>query len=434
MALWLHITTSWEWRGPPVGIVRVEQDLFAALARLSPEPVRYCVFVADQFFEVPPSAMVLKPRLEPPPPRKTNPVLRQARRLAVAAVNLAARHNTLAHRALGAFRARRQTEANRAKRDPAWTAAAIQPGDTVVTVGLDWTLNVDQFYTRLKRDHRARVIAFCHDLIPIRYPEFCAPYNKALMEPYFSTLFAQADALICNSDYTQSEVHKHLTALGKPAPETCVMPLGCAVPQLDSRTSLPPSLRPQGYALYVSTIERRKNHQLLYNLYAELADHPEFSKLPDLCFVGMQGWRVENLMDDILLNERVSPKIKILTNVTDAELATLYHHAQFCLFPSFVEGWGMPVAEALAMGKVVIASDAAALQEASGGAARHLSPYDGRAWRDEFLRMALDADWRHTCEQAVKASYRPPSWDDGARIVLDLVAKTAAAPATPSRP
>lgn len=428
MTIWLHVTSSYTWTRPAVGVIRVEQELFAALARHrlgQPDAaeLRYCIFMGGELFEVPASAMMITPQ-DPATARRPDLLLALpwAAWLAVRGLWLRlATVSPLAARAFQKAKALRNRWSERRAGHQPWPRAAIQPGDAFLSVGHDWALDFTTLFTKVTEGHGARLISFCHDLIPVRFPEYCLGADQDKMVTYFDTLFARSALVLCNSACTERDVVQHHANRGLPAPQTLVVPLGCDVPQSDVLPA--PDVAPEeDFILYVSTIERRKNHQVLYDVYAELSSHPDFARLPTVCFVGMQGWRVENLMDDIALNRKVSHKFKILPHVTDAQLGQLYRRALFCVYPSYYEGWGLPVAEALALGKVVIASDAGSLPEASGGHALHLGPYDTRAWRDAILRMSTDADWREGWERRVQAGFRPLTWDGAAALLWPAMA------------
>ncbi|HRK42943.1 MAG TPA: glycosyltransferase family 1 protein [Gemmobacter sp.] len=424
MTTWLHITSSYTWTRPAVGVIRVEQKLFAALASQNlHDPVendlRYCIFMGGEFFEVPASAMEIKPQ-NPDEVARPGLVMGMlwAFWLAVRALWLRlAAISPVAARAFQKAKALRNRRQQIKDGHQPWPVARIKPGDTFISVGHDWALDFSSLFRKVTREYNAKLISFCHDLIPVTFPEYCIGTDQQKMVAYFDELFAHSSVVLCNSICTERDVLEYQANRNLPAPKTLIVPLGCDVLQANdvAEADLLPD---EDFILYVSTIERRKNHQLLYNVYAELSAHPDFQRLPTICFVGMQGWRVENLMDDIALNHKVSHKFKVLPHVTDAQLGSLYRRALFCVYPSYYEGWGLPVSEALALGKVVIASDAGALPEASGGFALHLGPYDTRAWRDAIFRMAMDAHWRQYWESRIATGFQPNTWSNAAAILL----------------
>ncbi len=422
MTLWLHVTASYFWSRPPVGVIRVERELFAALAKLGDTQLRYCVFVHGELYEVDRTALATDPA-PPEAPGRVTPLamMRTAAWEGLkTAIYTLARESRRIESGLEWIQSVRRQQAHRRIRRPRLPAADIAPGDTFLTVGIDATLDYATLFDVVANRKRARIMGFCHDIIPVIFPEFCGRGSKAQMSDYFAALLRASALLLCNSVSTRNDVLDFAEDHGLQPPPLAVVPLGCSLP---AEGELLPheviQVPAGGYALFVSTIERRKNHRLLYDVYAAMADHPDFDRLPTICFVGMYGWRITDLLEDIALNEKVRGKFLFLTHVSDAMLAQLYRDALFCVYPSHYEGWGLPVSEALALGKAVIASDAGALPEASGGCALHLSPYDTLAWRDAIVRMSRDPEWRGEWEQRARRDFRHHDWDHAARLVMD---------------
>jgi glycosyltransferase involved in cell wall biosynthesis len=96
----------------------------------------------------------------------------------------------------------------------------------------------------------------------------------------------------------------------------------------------------------------------------------------------------------------------------------------FCVFPSLYEGWGLPVGEALSLGKVVLCSDRGSLPEVGGDLVRYIDPWNTRTWADELHRMATDDAWRLGWEEKTQTKYNVRTWVEGAasvRAALDAL-------------
>ena len=121
---------------------------------------------------------------------------------------------------------------------------------------------------------------------------------------------------------------------------------------------------PEKYILSLSTIEPRKNLQLLIRAYKELIE--EGKDFPDLVLAGREGWKLEDIVGDI--NEVTRSRIHFTGFIDDVDLPQIYREAELFVFPSKYEGFGLPVIEAMSQGTVVVCSDAASLTEVAGDA------------------------------------------------------------------
>jgi glycosyltransferase involved in cell wall biosynthesis len=106
--------------------------------------------------------------------------------------------------------------------------------------------------------------------------------------------------------------------------------------------------------------------------------------------------------------------IIILNHVNDTELRMLYDSSFFCVFPSLYEGWGLPVGEALSLGKAVICSDRGSLPEVGGDSVCYVNPWSPDAWAENIYKMISDTSWRNEWENKAKNIYRKREWVNAA--------------------
>jgi glycosyltransferase involved in cell wall biosynthesis len=129
-----------------------------------------------------------------------------------------------------------------------------------------------------------------------------------------------------------------------------------------------------------------------------------------LVIIGQRGWECENVEDML---ERCGPLRGVVFEhpmCSDAELITYLHHAQALLFPSFAEGYGMPLIEALSLGVPVLASDLPVFEEIAGGVPEYIDPLDGRRWR-EVIEAYTPADSVPRAAQLSRLKgFRVPDW------------------------
>ena len=303
------------------------------------------------------------------------------------------------------------------------------PGDILVTVGLDWDHEYSRQFHVMAKLHRLRLVTCCYDMIPMLFPQYCVPEVGKKFADYFIEMTWAAEAVLCISEQTQRDYASVCADLCAPQRRTLLIRLGDSLPTAGS--SIGPEVAAivgTPFILFVSTIERRKNHEVLFRAYHVLARRGLAAELPQLVFVGMQGWGVDDLIRDIDLDPATAGKIVRLNHVNDGELELLYRNARFCLFPSLYEGWGLPVGEALAMGKAVIASREGAIESLGGDLVRYVPAWDTYAWADAIYEYATNPSLVADMEQRVRTTYVPRTWADTATPVATLLREMAANP------
>jgi glycosyltransferase involved in cell wall biosynthesis len=164
------------------------------------------------------------------------------------------------------------------------------------------------------------------------------------------------------------------------------------------------------YAVYCATLDRRKNHQILYRAMREMVRRD----LPgNLVFVGMIGSGVADLVNAMRNDSLVKGRIAHVSNCDDMHLAALYRQARFAVYPSMYEGWGLGVTEALAHGKRSVVASGSSLSEAAFGTAYEVHPLVTAQWVDAMAERFHDAD--------VTTEIELPTWADTAAQLIDLV-------------
>ncbi len=223
-----------------------------------------------------------------------------------------------------------------------------------------------------------KCVFFIHDLIPIDFPEFVSPGSPARHEGRLRTVSRLASGIIVNSDYTARSVAAHFDAHKVPPPPIEIIPLGVTDWfQNTGNLHQPQTMTP--YFVNVSTIEPRKNMLFLFAVWRRLAEILG-PATPRLVLVGHRGWENENVIDVLDRSRGLAPFLVEASGLSDAGLASLVRGATAVVAPSTVEGFGLPVAEALSLGVPVIASDIPAHREVGGRWATFIDPIDGPTW------------------------------------------------------
>lgn len=276
-------------------------------------------------------------------------------------------------------------------------------------------IHVSQF--RLNRPERfewladasMRSIFMLHDLIPITHPEYCRPGEAARHRARVDTMLKHADRIVTVSDATRRALKSYSEAEDKTVPPAEVVPLGLT-PVFIDHYGVKPISAELPYFVVVGTIEPRKN--LLYLLtvwhrWTQEGRHPRAR----LVVVGRRGWENENILELLDRSKGLASSIIEVASLSDAGMAALMKGATALLAPSFVEGYGLPIAEALALGTPVIASNTDAHREAGGAFAEYLDPLDGFGWMQAFDDYLQPASTRRGERLTVLQGYRPESWN-----------------------
>ncbi|MDP3417586.1 glycosyltransferase family 1 protein [Falsiroseomonas sp.] len=265
---------------------------------------------------------------------------------------------------------------------------------------------------RLLRRTGARLVPLVHDLIPLDWPEYVASAETVRHGHRLRTIRQHASAVIANSAATA----ERLRPLLPPGLPLLAAPLGVAPRRA---ASLPTALDGTPFFLCLGTIEPRKNHLMLLHLWRRLAEAP--GPVPKLVIVGNRGWDNEQVLDLLDRCARLRPHVLELGRVSDGVVAGLMDQARALLMPSFIEGFGLPVAEALARGTPVLCSDIAAHREIGGEVPEFLDPLDLPAWQRAVEAYAAPATPRRDAQMRRLALWEAPDWPRHIDAVLSLL-------------
>jgi hypothetical protein len=126
-------------------------------------------------------------------------------------------------------------------------------------------------------------------------------------------------------------------------------------------------------------------------------------------------------MDQLNSTANLNGNIILLHNLSDTELAALYKAALFTVFPSFVEGWGLPVGESLMFGRPCIASNASSVPEVAGDFVEYIDPFNDHDGYEKISRFVGDRGYLEQRAQRIKNEFRPREWGDVAKDMIATV-------------
>lgn len=224
-----------------------------------------------------------------------------------------------------------------------------------------------------------------HDLIPIDYPEFFAEGREQDFRQVLEVMFRHGHAFLVTTEAVRERLAEERRRAGfDPAPiHVAPLPLP---PGFDKPVQFDRRLFDGNYVVIVGTVEPRKNHWLLLNLWREMIRAGEDP--PKLVVVGALGWENESLRRMLDHTPEFAGRVLHVSNLGNAGLRSVIAHARALLMPSFVEGYGIPVIEAAALGTPVIASRGTVFADVSQGHAELVDPLDGAGWRSAVLGLA----------------------------------------------
>jgi alpha-1,2-rhamnosyltransferase len=288
-----------------------------------------------------------------------------------------------------------------------------RPGDVLVLLDATWGIPIWPAVERA-RQSGAVVAAVVYDLIPVSHPHF---FRSELADTFRLWLHAAAqrvDYFVTISEAVATQLRDFLetnqSEAGKPL---CVrsFPLGANLDKVKQQTKVRAELHQifdQATSTYLSvgTIEPRKNHLFLIDAFEQVWRQLPASKL---CVVGRLGWLCDDIVNRFREHPRYGKNLFLLHGVTDAELSYCYQQAKALVYPSIIEGYGLPLIEAMQYDLPVLASDTPIHHEVCGEFAEYFSLNSPASLAALVQKCELDFVRREGQEQT---SFTPMSWDE----------------------
>lgn len=251
-----------------------------------------------------------------------------------------------------------------------------------------------------------RPVYMVHDLIPITNPELCRAGEAKKHRQRMRIVVTTAAGVIGNSQATLDQLSAFARGEGLPNPPSLAAWLGVEPRRVPAKVENPE--RPT--FVTVGTIEARKNHMLLLNVWLRLIDRFG-DKAPRLLIIGQRGWEADEVFEMLDKNDAVRGNVVELGHCSDEELAGHLASARALLFPSRAEGYGLPLVEAFATGTPVIASKLPLFREIAGDIPLYLDPTDPDAWQAAILDYSEEASQDRQRQVRLIESFRLPDWD-----------------------
>ncbi len=265
-----------------------------------------------------------------------------------------------------------------------------------------------------------------YDLSFLRFPESFRPLNRFYLRRFTTWSVRRARRVIAISESTRQDV---IRWLGKPSEQVDVVPCGvderfyprdaATVETFRREKGLPPR-----FILFLGTLEPRKNVVSLLEAYARLVASGE--SCPALIVAGAKGWFYEEVFAAV---ERLdlADRVGFPGYIPEEEKPLWYNAAEFFVYPSLFEGFGLPPLEAMACGAPVIVCDTSSLPEVVGEAGIRVPPGDVTALAEAMAAMLCDSVGRADCRERGLARAARFSWHETARQTVRVYERALSA-------
>jgi len=270
-----------------------------------------------------------------------------------------------------------------------------------------------QYVCPLRLD--ARMAVTIHDILFEQFPQYFEWFLRARSKIFFRRAARNADLVFTVSDYSRRELIErygvepdHITTIHNGADAKRFSPGDAGLARV---TAL--GLKPGGFLLTVGRLEPRKNYPGLLQAYALLP-----AGRPRLVIVGRRdtgSQEIFRLRSELGLD----PEVRVLESVDEELLPALYRHALAFVYPSFAEGFGMPVLEAMASGTPVITSNSTSLPEIAGGAAILVDCHSPQDICLGIKTVMGNSEVRQQLRKWGLNRANEFSWDSSARLVAE---------------
>lgn len=315
-----------------------------------------------------------------------------------------------------------------AKVDACYLSSSIvvpDRGDIYFVAGAFW---VDPKIALVLASLRRRGVltgVMIYDLIAFSSPNFVTRETLSAMQVRAASTFPFCCLFVAISEFVKREftLLSRMEMLSGLAVEAVPLPRASDV--FGPSTHITTNER-EKYVLFVSTIESRKNHMLLYSIWAALLRKYGPSRVPRLVLVGRWGWGVCDFKSALENSNYLGGKVVVLDDLSDLELNKLYRGSLFTVYPSYAEGWGIPIGESLAAGKTCVCSDTTSMSEVGGDLVEYIHPNDYVNSLATVERIIFDDEYRMRREADIAEKFLEPGWKDyAARLLSALEASSA---------
>lgn len=262
-----------------------------------------------------------------------------------------------------------------------------------------------------------------YDLLPLEFPELF--WNDEIPLRHFNIVNAMASVnstLISISHDVNQKLQNMVNQIGVKCKDFSVSQCGVSEVFLNNKLNLETTRNIDNKFTIFCTIEPRKNHILLLNVWREMINSGA-ADIPKLSIIGRRGWHNEDVFRLLDKSPAIQQHVTVFNNLKDDEMIKEIKSSRATLFPSFGEGWGLPIVESMAMGVPVICSDIPVHRECSQGLATYIHPLDGLGWQQEILKQSKYSQQDDLQQRLKISSFNPIAWAQSANAICSAILK-----------
>ena len=308
-----------------------------------------------------------------------------------------------------------------------WHKPRPQAGDTICVLGNYWGHSGLMKYLRRQASRGAKIKVMIYDLIPLLHPKFSPKSFNRLYGKKLLALSQFAHSYFAISQCTADDLKLYLLNTGKRTNASIVtIPLAQEFPEWTGVETVKKTIRSQietmsksSFVLCIGTVEQRKNPLALLAVWQRLVKE-HGNAIPKLVFAGKTGWHIDEFKSIMKKTNCLDGHVIHIEDANDAELTFMLKQCLFTAYPSFYEGWGLPIGEALWFGKTCVTSSTSSMPEAGGDMCLYADPNDIDAIYEAINALILKPELRIDMEARI-AKTKLRTWKDVASDLAQVL-------------
>ena len=304
----------------------------------------------------------------------------------------------------------------------------LEPGSVFFEIDVAWSAKLKRSYLLpLLKKQGLILVSMIYDIMAITHYQYFHPYFTFEFMEFIGAHVRYDDLIIVNTHPSEQYLIDFSRELGVSHIRTEVVPLGGDFQGQDNSPSSPDDVQEKirriadrkKYILLVGTLEPRKNHTLVYEAFRK---EGLCNENINVIFAGRTGWIEKGFLKKLYADKDFGRRIYHIKDATNADLNYLYHHAFVVAFPTHMEGYGLPVVEALQNGAVTVVSDIDVLREVGGDACVYFRQNSAKDFAEKVSALMRNPK-EYQRLRNLAAAYSPFTWDEATEKVIQALTK-----------